>query len=163
MEDEGLRMKDERPICIGKGVCLQEGKDMAVPSIGAIGNTVAEAIDVLEEGVRIKDKRQNSFDYECSETKVISPSSFVLHPSSNESASYHIAHYDMRWLKPLDEELLREVGERFKTIVTVGDGVIDGGVGSAVRGWMADHGFTPREIRLGVRDRFVEHGSTQEL
>ena len=69
----------------------------------------------------------------------------------------------MRWLKPLDEELLREVGERFKTIVTVEDGVIEGGLGSAVLEWMADHGFTPRVIRLGVRDRFVEHGSTQEL
>ena len=163
MEDEGLRMKDERPICIGKGVCLREGKDMAVLSIGAIGNTVAEAIDLLAERLRIKDKRQNSFDYEDSETKVISPSSCVLHPSSNESSSYHIAHYDMRWLKPLDEDLLREVGERFKTIVTVEDGVIDGGLGSAVLEWMADHGFTPRVIRLGVRDRFVEHGSTQEL
>ena len=163
MEDEGLRMKDERPICIGKGVCLREGKDMAVLSIGAIGNTVAEAIDLLEEGLRIKDKRQNSFDYEDSETKVIRPSSCVLHPSSNESSSYHIAHYDMRWLKPIDEELLREVGERFKTIVTVEDGVIDGGLGSAVLEWMADHGFTPRVIRLGVRDQFVEHGSTQEL
>ena len=136
---------------------------MAVLSIGAIGNTVAEAIDWLEEGLRIKDKRQNSFDYEDSETKVISPSSFILHPSSNESSSYHIAHYDMRWLKPIDEELLREVGERFKTIVTVEDGVIDGGLGSAVLEWMADHGFTPRVIRLGVRDQFVEHGSTQEL
>ena len=136
---------------------------MAVLSIGAIGNTVAEAIDLLEEGLRIRDKRPNSSDYEDSETKVISPSSFILHPSSNESTSYLIAHYDMRWLKPLDEDLLREVGERYKTIVTVEDGVINGGLGSAVLEWMADHGFTPRVIRLGVRDQFVEHGSTQEL
>ena len=146
---------------------------MAVLSIGAIGNTVAEAIDLLEEGLRIKDQRLNSADsegaawrahlLENAETKVIRPSSFIFHPSSNESSSYHIAHYDMRWLKPIDEELLREVGERFKTIVTVEDGVIDGGLGSAVLEWMADHGFTPRVIRLGVRDRFVEHGSTQEL
>ena len=132
MEDEGLRMKDERPICIGKGVCLREGKDMAVLSIGAIGNTVAEAIDLVDERAKNQEPRL-------------------------------IAHYDMRWLKPLDDELLREVGERFKTIVTVEDGVIDGGLGSAVLEWMADHGFTPRVIRLGVRDRFVEHGSTQEL
>lgn len=132
MEDEGLRMKDERPICIGKGVCLREGKDMAVLSIGAIGNTVAEAIDLVDERAKNQEPRL-------------------------------IAHYDMRWLKPIDEELLREVGERFKTIVTVEDGVIDGGLGSAVLEWMADHGFTPRVIRLGVRDRFVEHGSTQEL
>lgn len=132
MEDEGLRMKDERPICIGKGVCLREGKDMAVLSIGAIGNAVAEAIDLVDERAKNQEPKL-------------------------------IAHYDMRWLKPLDEELLREVGERFKTIVTVEDGVIDGGLGSAVLEWMADHGFTPRVIRLGVRDQFVEHGSTQEL
>ena len=132
MEDEGLRMKDERPICIGKGVCLREGKDMAVLSIGAIGNAVAEAIDLVDERAKNQEPRL-------------------------------IAHYDMRWLKPLDEELLREVGERFKTIVTVEDGVIEGGLGSAVLEWMADHGFTPRVVRLGVRDRFVEHGSTQEL
>ena len=174
MEDEGLRMKDGKPICIGKGVCLREvvitaGEmpaspgGMAVLSIGAIGNAVAEAIDLLEEGLKTQDKRPNSSDSKDSETKVISPSSFIPHPSSNESSSYHIAHYDMRWLKPLDEDLLREVGERFKTIVTVEDGVIDGGLGSAVLEWMADHGFTPRVIRLGVRDRFVEHGSTQEL
>lgn len=132
MEDEGLRMKDERPICIGNGVCLREGKDMAVLSIGAIGNAVAEAIDLVDERAKSQEPRL-------------------------------IAHYDMRWLKPLDEDLLREVGERFKTIVTVEDGVIDGGLGSAVLEWMADHSFTPRVIRLGVRDRFVEHGSTQEL
>ena len=132
MEDEGLRMKDGKPICIGKGVCLREGKDMAVLSIGAIGNAVAEAIDLVDERAKNQEPRL-------------------------------IAHYDMRWLKPLDEELLREVGERFKTIVTVEDGVIDGGLGSAVLEWMADHGFTPRVIRLGVRDQFVEHGSTQEL
>ena len=132
MEDEGLRMKDGKPICIGKGVCLREGKDMAVLSIGAIGNAVAEAIDLVDERAKNQEPRL-------------------------------IAHYDMRWLKPLDEELLREVGERFKTIVTVEDGVIEGGLGSAVLEWMADHGFTPRVIRLGVRDRFVEHGSTQEL
>lgn len=132
MEDEGLRMKDGKPICIGKGVCLREGKDMAVLSIGAIGNAVAEAIDLVDERAKNQEPRL-------------------------------IAHYDMRWLKPLDEELLREVGERFKNIVTVEDGVIDGGLGSAVLEWMADHGFTPRIIRLGVRDRFVEHGSTQEL
>lgn len=132
MEDEGVKMKDGKPICIGKGVCLREGKDMAVLSIGAIGNAVAEAIDLVDERAKNQEPRL-------------------------------IAHYDMRWLKPLDEELLREVGERFKTIVTVEDGVIDGGLGSAVLEWMADHGFTPRVIRLGVRDQFVEHGSTQEL
>ena len=74
-----------------------------------------------------------------------------------------IAHYDMRWLKPMDEEILHEVGQRFKTIVTAEDGVIAGGLGSAVLEWMSDHGYTPRVIRLGVNDQFVEHGSTKEL
>ena len=73
------------------------------------------------------------------------------------------AHYDMRWLKPLDEEILHEVGKKFKTIVTAEDGMIAGGLGSAVLEWMAEHGYTPRVIRLGVNDRFVEHGSTKEL
>jgi 1-deoxy-D-xylulose-5-phosphate synthase len=113
----------------GKGVKLRDGKDIAVLSIGSIGNTVSEAIEGLQvtgDGLRI-------------------------------------AHYDMRWLKPMDEELLEEVGRKFKTIVTVEDGVIAGGMGSAVLEWMADHGFTPKVIRLGVKDQFVEHGSTKEL
>ena len=79
----------------------------------------------------------------------------------NEDLS--IAHYDMRWLKPLDEEILHEVGKKYKTIVTAEDGVIAGGLGSAVLEWMADHGYTPHVIRLGVNDQFVEHGSTKEL
>ena len=74
-----------------------------------------------------------------------------------------VAHYDMRWLKPLDEEMLHEIGKTFKTIVTVEDGVIAGGFGSAVLEWMAEHGYTPHVIRLGVNDQFVEHGSTKEL
>ena len=79
----------------------------------------------------------------------------------NEDLS--IAHYDMRWLKPLDEEILHEVGKKYKTIVTAEDGIIAGGLGSAVLEWMADHGYTPRVIRLGINDQFVEHGSTKEL
>ena len=74
-----------------------------------------------------------------------------------------IAHYDMRWLKPMDEEILHEVGKHFKTIVTAEDGVIAGGLGSAVLEWMSDHGYNPHVIRLGVNDQFVEHGSTKEL
>ena len=74
-----------------------------------------------------------------------------------------VAHYDMRWLKPMDEQLLHEIGKRFTTIITVEDGVISGGVGSAVLEFMADNGYTPRLIRLGVNDQFVEHGSTKEL
>jgi 1-deoxy-D-xylulose-5-phosphate synthase len=80
-----------------------------------------------------------------------------------EASGRDIAHYDMRWLKPLDEEILHEVGKKYKTIVTAEDGVIAGGLGSAVLEWMADHGYTPHVIRLGVNDQFVEHGSTKEL
>ena len=80
-----------------------------------------------------------------------------------EASGRDIAHYDMRWLKPLDEDILHEVGKTFKTIVTAEDGMIAGGLGSAVLEWMADHGYTPRVIRLGVNDQFVEHGSTKEL
>jgi 1-deoxy-D-xylulose-5-phosphate synthase len=74
-----------------------------------------------------------------------------------------VAHYDMRWLKPIDEELLHTVGKTFDTIITVEDGMISGGLGSAVLEFMADNGYTPRVIRLGVNDQFVEHGSTKEL
>jgi 1-deoxy-D-xylulose-5-phosphate synthase len=106
---------------IGKAVCLKEGKDLAVLSIGAIGNTVAEAL----------------------------PKGF--------------AHYDMRWLKPLDTETLDYVGTHFKKVVTVEDGVISGGLGSAVLEYFADKGYTAHVTRLGVNDQFVEHGSTKEL
>ena len=80
-----------------------------------------------------------------------------------EASGRDIAHYDMRWLKPMDEDILHEVGRKYKTIITAEDGVIAGGLGSAVLEWMADHGYTPRVIRLGVNDQFVEHGSTKEL
>ncbi|MBR6035212.1 MAG: 1-deoxy-D-xylulose-5-phosphate synthase [Paludibacteraceae bacterium] len=113
----------------GKGVKLRDGEDLAVLSIGAIGNAVSEAIDQLQ--------------------------------MTNDQL--RIAHYDMRWVKPLDEELLHEVGRKFKTIVTAEDGMIAGGFGSAVLEWMAEHGYSPRVIRLGVNDQFVEHGSTKEL
>ena len=113
----------------GKGVKLRDGEDVAVLTIGSIGNTMAEAIEEL----KIKNSKLK------------------------------IAHYDMRWLKPLDEEILHEVGKKYKTIVTAEDGMIAGGFGSAVLEWMSDHGYTPRVIRLGVNDQYVEHGSTKEL
>ena len=91
------------------------------------------------------------------------PMSEAISQLSTLNSKLSIAHYDMRWLKPLDEEILHEVGKRFKTIVTAEDGMIAGGLGSAVMEWMADHGYTPRVIRLGVHDQFVEHGSTKEL
>lgn len=69
----------------------------------------------------------------------------------------------MRFLKPLDEQLLHEVGRRFRRIVTVEDGVRNGGLGSAVLEWMSDHGYQPRITRLGLPDHFVEHGTVGEL
>ena len=74
-----------------------------------------------------------------------------------------IAHYDMRFLKPLDEDILNEVGRRYQRIVTVEDGVRNGGLGSAVMEWMNDHGYRPVIKRLGLPDQFVEHGTVAQL
>ena len=74
-----------------------------------------------------------------------------------------IAHYDMRFLKPIDEEILATAGKDFKHIVTVEDGALKGGLGSAVLEYMADHGLHPRVVRLGLPDHFVEHGSVPQL
>ena len=112
---------------IGKAVCLREGSKVAVLSIGAIGNTVKCAIELLGD------------------------------------KADQIAHYDMRWLKPLDETLLREISDKFDQVITIEDGVINGGLGSAVLEWTNDHGYHPQITRMGVNDQFVEHGSTQEL
>ena len=75
----------------------------------------------------------------------------------------HVAHYDMRFLKPLDEEILHEVGQRFSRVITVEDGVVTGGLGSAVLEFMADHGYTPTLHRIGIPDTFVEHGTVTQL
>ena len=121
------------PVEVGTGRRLSDGDgDVAVLSIGPIGNDVAGVIDQMR-----------------SET---SPSSFCTP-----------AHYDMRFLKPLDESILHEVGRRFKRIVTVEDGVKNGGLGTAVMEWMNDHGYSPRITRLGLPDAFVEHGTVDEL
>ena len=110
-------------IQVGTGRKLRDGTDVAVLSIGPIGNEVAKAIEKLS-----------------------------------------VAHYDMRFLKPIDETILDEVGRRFKRIVTVENGVRNGGLGSAVVEWMNDHGYQPQVIRLGLPDdRFVEHGTVAEL
>lgn len=74
-----------------------------------------------------------------------------------------VAHYDLRFLKPLDHVLLSEVATHFERIVTVEDGVKAGGMGSAVLEWMSDNGFHPRMVRLGLPDEFVEHGTVDEL
>ncbi len=73
------------------------------------------------------------------------------------------AHYDLRFAKPLDEDLLHEVGKNFKRVITVEDGVVRGGVGSAVEEFFALHGYATRVERLGVPDRFIPHGSPAEL
>lgn len=73
------------------------------------------------------------------------------------------AHYDMRWLKPLDTNLLDYIATHFKQVVTLEDGMIAGGLGSAVTEYFADRNYTCPVKRLGVNDRFVEHGSTKEL
>ena len=113
------------PVGVGTGRKLRDGNDVAVLTIGPIGNDVADVISQLPQ--------------------------------------LSVAHYDMRVLKPLDEQLLHEVGRRFRRIVTVEDGVRNGGLGSAVLEWMSDHGYQPRITRLGLPDHFVEHGTVSEL
>lgn len=80
-----------------------------------------------------------------------------------EKEGVSVALYDMIYLKPIDEELLHEVGKKFNRIVTVENGVIKGGLGTAVLEFMADNGYTPKVKRIGVPDRFIEHGSVPEL
>ena len=74
-----------------------------------------------------------------------------------------IAHYDMRFLKPIDEEILHEVARKFKHIITLEDGTVKGGLGSAVTEFMAQHGYTPHIHIMGIPDEFIEHGTTSEL
>ena len=74
-----------------------------------------------------------------------------------------VAHYDMRFLKPIDENILREVGEKFSYIVTLEDGTVKGGLGSAVVEYMAQNGYTPRIKVMGIPDSFVEHGTPEQL
>ena len=117
------RSKDRElpPVEYGKAVKLREGDHICVLSLGAIGNTVEEALEQLKG----------------------------------------VGHYNMRWLKPLDTGLVREVAKRYDTIVTVEDGMISGGLGSAVLETVDSSKV--RVIRLGVNDQFVTHGSTAEL
>lgn len=117
-----------KEIPVGKGRKLKDGKDMAVITIGPIGNAAAHAIERAE-----KEKNLS------------------------------IAHYDLRFLKPLDEEMLHEIGQTFSQIVTIEDGMRKGGMGSAILEFMADNGYTPKVIRIGVPDIFVEHGSIPQL
>ncbi len=114
-------------ITVGKGRKLKDGKDMAVISIGPIGNIAAKAI------------------------------------ARAEANGLSIAHYDLRFLKPLDKEMLNEVGQRFSKIITVEDGIIDGGMGSCILEFMSENDYHPQIKRIGVPNIFVEHGTIQEL
>lgn len=122
-------------IKVGTGRRLHDGWDVAVLSIGPIGNDVEKAINIIESA--------NS-------------------PSTQEHCP-SIAHYDMRFLKPLDETILQEVAERFSRIITIEDGVRDGGLGTAVTEWMSDHEHTPHITRMGMPDHFVEQGTVEQL
>ena len=114
---------------IGKGRCLTEGEDVAVITLGPLGNDVQQIIKEL----------------------------------SSEGNNISVAHYDLRFLKPLDEQLLHEVGKKFKRIITIEDAVKDGGMGSSITCWMKDHNYHPTIVRMGVPDSFIEHGTVDEL
>ena len=81
----------------------------------------------------------------------------------HEGNTISVAHYDLRFAKPLDDALLTTVAQRFSRIVTIEDGARAGGIGSAVLEWMSDHHFTPELTRLGLPDNFVEHGTVAQL
>ena len=83
--------------------------------------------------------------------------------AEGKAGGLSVAHYDLRFVKPLDEKMLREIAAKFERIVTVEDGSRAGGMGSAVEEWMSDHGFHPQIVRLGLPDHFVEHGTVAEL
>jgi 1-deoxy-D-xylulose-5-phosphate synthase len=110
---------------VGTARKLRDGDDVAVLTIGPIGNDVENIISGL----------------------------------SGKS----VAHYDMRFLKPLDDNVLHEVGRKFKRVITIEDGVRNGGMGSAVMEWMNDHCYQPIVTRIGLPDNFVEHGTIEEL
>ena len=113
-------------IKVGTGRKMHDGTDVAVLSIGPIGNDVEKVITEIGN-------------------------------------ARSVAHYDMRFLKPLDENILHEVGEHFNRIITIEDGVRNGGLGSAILEWMNDRGYHPNIVRMGLPDVFVEHGTVEQL
>lgn len=116
------------PIKIGKGRKLKTGTDLAVITIGPIGNDAAKAIEEAEK-----------------------------------QTGKNIAHYDLRFLKPLDESMLHEIGKNFQHIVTIEDGVLKGGMGSAILEFMSDNNYMPTVKRLGIPDQFIQHGPVEDL
>lgn len=115
-----------KDITIGKGVCLKEGLDIAVLSIGTVAKNVTNAINSIKLNERI-------------------------------------AHYDMRFVKPLDEKLLHEICEKYSTLITVEDGTKKGGFGGAVLEFLAENKYTNRIEVIGIPDLFIEHGTIAEL
>ncbi|PSK93511.1 1-deoxy-D-xylulose-5-phosphate synthase [Taibaiella chishuiensis] len=116
-----------RELECGKGRRIRSGKDIAILSLGAVGQYVQEACAVLEK------------------------------------EHLDIAHYDLRFFKPLDDVLLHGVSRQFSTLVTIEDGCINGGVGSAVLEFIAEHGYQVRVKRLGLPDTFATQGTQQQL
>lgn len=125
--------KPFKALPVGKGECVKEGDDIALISLGPLAHTAGAAITAFE-----------------AEMKTL-------------GRNITVAHYDLRYLKPLDGDMLMSIALNFKHIVTLEDGVITGGMGAAVNEWMNDHQFTPHIVRLGLPDSFIEHGSVNEL
>ena len=126
---EGVAWRGEpfETLPVGRGRKLRDGSDVALVTIGTVGNDAARAaVRAAERGVSV-------------------------------------AHYDLRFVRPLDEELLREVGSRFRRVVTVEDGALRGGVGEAVTAFFNAAGYEVAVRRLGVGDRWVEHGTPAQL
>ena len=112
---------------IGKGRKLVDGENVAILSIGHVGNEVSKALITLnEEGI-------------------------------------YPAHYDVRFVKPIDEELLHEVFKKFDKVITIEDGALPGGFGSAVLEFMSTYNYSSQVIRLGIPDEFIDHGEQKEL
>ena len=120
---------------VGTGRKLRDGDDIAVLSVGPVGNNVVKAVEMMENDAK----------------------------SASGGSGISVAHYDMRFVKPLDENLLKEVAAKFKHVITVEDGVREGGFGSAVIEWMEDNGQHLDIVRLGLPDHFVEHGTVAQL
>lgn len=91
------------------------------------------------------------------------PGNFVVEACETLKDTYSIAHYDMRFAKPIDEVMLHEVFSKFDKVITLEDGCIQGGMGSAVLEFMADNGYVAKVKRLGIPDKFIEHGDQKEL
>ena len=83
--------------------------------------------------------------------------------SENDTNASLPAHYDMRFLKPLDEKIMHIVAKNYDHIITIEDGALNGGFGSAVLEWLSDNGHTKKVTRLGIPDTFIEHGSPAQL